>query len=100
MKENLNTISQEKLEDGRKINTLPDYKNGDPTGEGKPGAIKDATGHWTDRQIAENPIAYIKYLESNLENEHHSDKIKEIISEMEKVRDKYLPNEYSKGRNR
>ena len=100
MKENLNTISEEKLEEGRKINTLPDYKNGNPTGGGKPGAVKDATGHWTDRQIAENPIAYLKYLESHLKKEHHNDKIRDIISEMKKVKEKYLPDEYSKGRNR
>lgn len=100
MEEKLNTISNKDLEEGRKINTLPDYKNGDPTGGGKPGAVKDATGHWTDQQIAENPIAYLKYLASRLENEHHADKIREIISEMEKVRERYLPDEYSKGRNR
>lgn len=100
MKENLNTISREELEEGRIINTLPDYKSGNPTGGGKPGAVKDATGHWTDRQIAENPIAYLKYLESHLKNEHHADKIRDIISEMEKVKEKYLPDEYSKGRNR
>ena len=100
MKENLNTMSKEQLEEGRKINTIPDYKNGNPTGGGKLGAIKDATGHWTDRQIAENPIAYLKYLESHLENEHHADKIRDIISEIEKVRQKYLPDEYTKGRNR
>lgn len=100
MKENLNTMSKEQLEEGRKINTIPDYKNGNPTGGGKPGAIKDATWHWTDRQIAENPIAYLKYLESHLENEHHADKIRDIISEIEKVRQKYLPDEDTKGRNR
>ena len=100
MKENLNTISNKDLEEGRKINTLHDYKNDDPNGGGKPGEVKDATGHWTDQQIAENPIAYLKYLASHLEKEHHADKIREIISEMGEVRQKYLPDEYTKGRNR
>ena len=101
MKENLNTISEEQLELGKKINTLPDDKEfGGPKGGGMPGAMKDLRGFWTDAQIAENPIAYLKYLESHLKNEHHADKIRDIISEMEKVKEKYLPDEYSKGRNR
>ena len=101
MEQELNEVSKEKLEEGTKINTLPDDKEfSGPKGSGMPGVVKDLRGFWTDAQIAENPIAYLKYLASRLENEHHADKIRDIISEMEKVREKYLPDEYSKGRNR
>ena len=80
---------------------MPDDKEfGGPKGGGMPGAVKDLRGFWTDAQIDENPIAYLKHLENHLKNEHHADKIRDIISEMEKVKEKYLPDEYSKGRNR
>lgn len=77
-----------------------DKEFGGPKGGGMPGAVKDLRGFCTFDQIAENPIAYLKYLESHSKNEHHADKIRNIISEMKKVKEKYLPNEYSKGRNR
>lgn len=104
MNEKTNTISEEKLELGRKINTLPDDKNfgGGPNGGGKPGAVKDLRGFWTDAQITANPLAYIAYLRKQLEGEYHSDKIRDIISEIEYIEEKYLKTEEEKtsGRNR
>ena len=104
MNEKTNTISEEKLELGRKINTLPDDKNfgGGPNGGGKPGTVKDLRGFWSDAQIAANPLAYIAYLRKQLESEYHSDKIRDIISEIEDIKEKYLKTEEEKtsGRNR
>ena len=101
MNEKINTISKEKLEEGRKINTLPDEKKfGEPNGSGKPGIVKNLRGVWTYDQIAENPIEYLEYLESLLKNEQHADKIRDIISKIEKVKEEYFSDEYSKRRNR
>ena len=99
MNEKTNTISEEKLELGRKINTLPEDKN---FSGGKPGAVKDLSGFWTDAQIAANPLAYIAYLRKQLEGEYHNDKIRDIISEIEDIEDKYVKTEEEKalGRNR
>ena len=99
MEKELKTISEEKLEEGTRINTIPDEK-GAPNGGGKPGAVKDMRGYWTDKQIRENPIAYIKYLEKQLEGKHHADEIKKIISEIEKVKKEYLPEEFHNVRSR
>lgn len=99
MEKELNTISEVKLEEGIRINTISDEK-GIPTGGGKPGSVKDMRGYWTDKQIAENPIAYIKYLEKQLEGKHHSDEIKKIISEIEKVKKDYLTEEFHNRRSR
>ncbi len=99
MKEELNTISEEELNEAGRINTKPDDKNyGGEAGGGKPGPIKDTVGFWTDRQIAENPEAYIKYLEELLNNKFRADEIKDIISEMSRIKKEYLSNEYSEGR--
>lgn len=104
MNEKTNTISEEKLELGRKINTLPDEKafDGGPNGSGKPGAVKDLREFWTDAQIAENPLAYIAYLRKQLEGENHNDKIRDIISEIEDIKEKYGKTEEGKtsGRSR
>ncbi len=99
MEKELNTVSEEKLKEGIRINTIPDEK-GVPTGGGKPGAVKDMRGYWTDKQIAENPIAYIKYLEKQLDGKYHSDEIKKIISEIERVKKEYLPEELYNGKSR
>lgn len=45
-------------------------------------------GFWTDAQIAANPLAYIEYLRKQLDGEYHNDRIKEIISEIEDVKEK------------
>ena len=104
MKQELNEASKEKLEERTKINTLPDEKNfdGGPNGGGKPGAVKNLRGFWTDAQIAENPLAYIAYLRKQLEGEYHNDKIRDIISEIEDIEEKYVKTEEEKalGRNR
>ena len=99
MEKELNTISDERLEKGIKINTISDEK-GAPTSEGKLGKVKDMYGYWTNKQIAENPVAYIKYLEKQLGGKYHPDEIKEIISEIEKVKKEYLAEEFSNGRSR
>lgn len=99
MENNLNTISEQELEEAERINTIPDEKNA-PTGGGKPGEVKDMRGYWTDKQIRENPIAYIKYLEKQLEGKYHPDEIKKIISEIEKVKKDYLTEEIHNNRSR
>ena len=97
MKEELNTISEEKLEEGIRINTISNEK-GAPAGGEKSVAVHDMRGYWTDKQIAGNPIAYIKYLEKQLEGKHHSDEIRKIISEIEKVKKDYLTEEFNNSR--
>ena len=99
MEKELNTISDEKLEEGIRMNTISDEK-GAPVGGGKPGEVKDMYGYWTNKQIAENPVAYIKYLKKQLEGKYHSDEIKKIISEIKKVKKEYLTEELSNGRSR
>ena len=90
----LNTISEEKLEEGTRINTIPDEK-GAPNGGGKPGAVKDMRGYWTDKQIRENPIAYIKYLEKQLEGKHHADEIKKIMK-IKSAKKLYLERKFTR----
>ena len=99
MEKELNTISDEKLEKGIKINIISD-ENGTLASEGKPGEVKDMYGYWTNKQIAENPIAYIKYLEKQLEGKYHPDEIKKIILEIEKVKKDYLTEEIHNSRSR
>lgn len=95
-----NQISNEKLEEGIIVNTLPDYKNTNTTDGVKENPIKDTIGYWTDKQITENPTSYLEYLQSKLEKEIDVEKVKEIILEMESIKNMYLPDDYSKGRTR
>ena len=99
MENNLNTISEQKLEKAKRINTIPDEKS-TPTSGGKPGEVKDMRGYWNDEQIANNPIAYIQYLGKLLSNEQNSDRIKEIISEIKEVKEKYFSEEFKTSKSR
>ena len=99
MENDLNTISEQELEKVKRINTIPDEKSTSTSGR-KLGEVKDMYGYWTNKQIAENPVAYIKYLKKQLEGKYHSDEIKKIISEIKKVKKEYLTEELSNGRSR
>lgn len=93
-----NKLDEQKLEMGRKFNTIDQFKeleeqNGD---EGKQNPIKDAVGHWTDKQIAENPEDYIRYLEGKLDSataRQDLQEIKELISEISEIEKKYFANQ-------
>ena len=83
MKEELNTISKEQLEDNNK-----EY-------------LKDRVGVWTENQIAENPIAYLEYLRKQLKNnEYRQDVVSKIMIEIERIEKSYLSNDFAIGRNK
>jgi len=91
-----NKINKDELESARILNLETDIKSIDSDdGEGKPVPIKNIFGHWTDKQIEENPLEYIKFLERKLKSSyerHDKDEIKKILSEISKIVEKYFPD--------
>jgi len=107
--ENKNILDDEKLEQARKINIDNDIKDDNHFGgeddDSKQVPVKNAIGHWTDKQIAEHPMEYIRYLESklaNATNRQDLEEIKKLIEEISRIKQTYFPDtDYlEKGRSR
>lgn len=97
--EELNDISKEEKEKYKDLNTLPNYKSNE--GDSSKVYVKDRIGVWTEKQIEENPIAYLEYLRNKLENNvFRQDVSDRILLEIKRVERKYLPNDYAIGRNK
>ena len=102
-----NRLDEQKLEKAIELNIEEDFKDfDDPNGDdGKQNPIKDAIGHWTDKQIAENPTANLRYLKQKLKSataRQDLEEIKELISKISEIEKKHFNNQpdLEKGRAR
>lgn len=94
----MDTLNLDKLKEAKILNKetgIKNIDNSDGESEGKPVPIKDTIGLWTDKQIKENPLGYIRYLENKLKSAYARqdlEEIKKLLTEIAKIVEKYFPD--------